>query len=145
MTSSYRQGTRLCQTTRFSRHRHINPFTNFHYVQYIVFVKYFFFLLLHSAFNKDLNYSRLMFINPLVPNDVYVSRTAQLISRRCILNIYSTNTVTEYSKHAAHSPFFFLSSRCRLFHNATFFGYCNIHILNTECSKILKKIPAPKC
>ena len=35
-------------------------------------------------------------------------------------------------------------SRCRLFHNATFFGSCNIHILNTECAKILKKIPAPK-
>ena len=31
-----------------------------------------------------------------------------------------------------------------LFHNAVFFGSCNIHILNTECAKILKKIPAPK-
>ena len=37
------------------------------------------------------------------------------------LNIYSTNTLTEYFKHAAHSLFFF-SSKCRLFHNATFFG-----------------------
>ena len=27
------------------------------------------------------------------------------------------------------------SSRCLLFHNATFFGSCNIHILNIECSK----------
>ena len=33
-------------------------------------------------------------------------------------------------KHAAHSPFF--SSKCRLFHNATFFGSCIIHILHTE-------------
>ena len=82
-------------------------------------------------------------INPLAPNDVNISRTAQLTSRRCILNIYSTNILTEYFKHAAHSPFFF-SSRCRLFHNAIFFGSCNIHILNTECAKILKKIPAPK-
>ena len=40
--------------------------------------------------------------------------------------------------------FFFLSSRCRSFHNTIFFGSCNIHILNTECAKILKKIPAPK-
>ena len=40
--------------------------------------------------------------------------------------------------------FFSLSSRCRLFHNATFFGSRNIHILYTECAKILKKIPAPK-
>ena len=39
---------------------------------------------------------------------------------------------------------FFFSSRCSLFHNATFFDSCNIHILNTECAKILKKIPAPK-
>ena len=39
---------------------------------------------------------------------------------------------------------FFLSSRCRLFHNAIFFGSCNIHILNTGCAKILKKISAPK-
>ena len=81
---------------------------------------------------------------PWAPNDVYICRSAQLTSRRCILNIYSTNILTEYFKHDAHSPFFFLSSRCRLFHNATFFGSCNIHILNTECAKILKKIPAPK-
>ena len=39
---------------------------------------------------------------------------------------------------------FFFSSRCRLFHNAIFFGSCNIHILNTGCAKILKEIPAPK-
>ena len=45
-------------------------------------------------------------------------------------------------KLAAHSPFF-LSSRCRLFLNATFFGSCNIHILYTGCAKILKKIPSP--
>ena len=32
---------------------------------------------------------------------------------------YSTNIRTEYVKDAAHSPFFF-SSKCRLFHNATF-------------------------
>ena len=36
----------------------------------------------------------------------------------------------------------FLSSRCRLFHNAIFFGSCNIHILNTECAKIKKKTGA---
>jgi hypothetical protein len=47
-------------------------------------------------------------LNPLAPNDVYISRTAQLTSRRCILNIYSTNILTEYFKHAAHSPFFSL-------------------------------------
>ena len=75
----------------------------------------------------------------------YICRTAQLTSRRCILNIYSTNILAEYFKHAAYSSFFFsLSSRCRLFHNAIFFGSCNIHILNTECAKILKETPVPK-
>ena len=50
-----------------------------------------------------------MFIfNPLAPNDLYMRRRAQLTSRRCILNIYSTNTLTEYFKHAAHSPSFSL-------------------------------------
>jgi hypothetical protein len=34
---------------------------------------------------------------------------------------------------------FFFSSRCRLFHNAIFFGSCNIHILNTECAENLKE------
>jgi hypothetical protein len=47
---------------------------------------------------------------------------------------FSTNISTEYFKHAAHSPFF--SSKCRLFHNATFFGYCIIHILHRGCAKI---------
>ena len=49
----------------------------------------------------------LCIINPLTPNDVYICRTAQLTSRRCILNIYSTNILNEYFKHAAHSPSFF--------------------------------------
>ena len=35
-------------------------------------------------------------INPLAPNDLYIRHTAQLTSRRSILNIYSTNTLTEY-------------------------------------------------
>jgi hypothetical protein len=34
---------------------------------------------------------------------------------------FSTPISTEYFKHAAHSPFF--SSKCRLFHNATFFWF----------------------
>ena len=82
-------------------------------------------------------------INPLAPNDVYVRRTAQLTSIRCILNIYSTNILPEYFKHAAYSPFFFLF-KMPFIHNAIFFGSCNIHTLNTECAKILKKIRTPK-
>jgi len=34
-----------------------------------------------------------------------------------------------------HTPF--LPSKCRLFHNATFFGSCIIHILHTGCAKDL--------
>jgi len=74
------------------------------------------------------------FVNRLTPNDRYMGRTALLTSRCYILYSYSINIRNEYFKHAAHSPFF--SSKCRLFHNATFFGSCIIHILNTGCVKI---------
>ena len=33
----------------------------------------------------------------------------------------------------------FFSSKCRLFHNATFFGSCIIHILNTGVLKFKRK------
>ena len=91
---------------------------------------------------EDLRITLQMIFNPLGPNDVYIRRTAQLTSRRCILNIYSKNILTEYFKHAALLRFF-LTSRCRLFHNAIFYSSCNIHILSTGCAKILKKISAP--
>jgi hypothetical protein len=39
--------------------------------------------------------------HPLTPKGHYSGRTAPLTSRRCILNIYSTNIRTEYFKHAA--------------------------------------------
>ena len=38
----------------------------------------------------------------------------------------------------------FFSSKCRLFHNTTLFGFCITHILNTECAKIWKKIRRQK-
>ena len=47
-------------------------------------------------------------LNRLTPNDPYMGRNAPLTSKRCILYIYSTNTATEYFKHALYSPFFFL-------------------------------------
>ena len=49
-------------------------------------------------------------INRLTPNDPYMSRTAPLTSKRCILYIYSTNIGTEYFKHALYSPFFSLQN-----------------------------------
>jgi len=43
-----------------------------------------------------------------------MGRTSPLTSKRCILYIYSTNTGTEYFKHALYSPVFSL-------HNAVCF------------------------
>ena len=80
----------------------------------------------------------LLCLNRLTPNDPYMGRTAPLTSKCCILYIYSTNTGTEYFKHALYSPFFF-SSKCSLFHNANLFGFRIIHILYTACAKIKKK------
>ena len=50
-------------------------------------------------------------LNHLPPNDNYMGRTAQLTS----------------------------PSKCRLFHNATFFGACIIDILNTGVLKFKRK------
>ena len=51
-----------------------------------------------------------LFFNHLTPNDPYMSRTAPLTSKPCILYIYSTNIGTEYFKHALYSPFFSLQN-----------------------------------
>ena len=80
--------------------------------------------------------------NPLTPNDPYRGRTSPLISKRCILYVYSTNTGTEYFKNGIFLRFF--SSKCSLFHNSNVFGSCNIHILYTGCAKIKKKSGAKR-
>ena len=49
-------------------------------------------------------------LNPLTPKDLYMSRTAPLTSKRCILYICSTNVGAEYFKHALYSPFFSLQN-----------------------------------
>jgi hypothetical protein len=64
---------------------------------------------------------------------IYDGRTATLQMLHFIYFL-STNVSTEYCKHDAHTLFF--SSKCRLFHNATFLGSCIIHILHTGCAKI---------
>ena len=76
-------------------------------------------------------------VNRLTPNDPYMGRTAPLTSKLYILYIYSTNTGTEYFKHALYSPLF-SSSKCSLFHNANLFGSSIIQILYTACVKIKK-------
>ena len=50
------------------------------------------------------------FINHLTPYDPYMSRTAPLTSKRCILYIYSTNIGAEYFKHALYCPVFSLQN-----------------------------------
>ena len=83
-------------------------------------------------------------VNPLTPNDLYISRTAPLTSKSCILYIYSTNVCTEYFKHALYSPFFplqnavcFIMLTCLV--PVLFTFSCIIHILYTVCAKIKKK------
>ena len=49
-------------------------------------------------------------LNPLTPNDLYISRTTPLTAKRCILYIYSTNVGTEYFKQPLYSPFFSLQN-----------------------------------
>jgi len=49
-------------------------------------------------------------LNLLTPNDPYRGRTAPLVSKRCILYIYSTNIGTGYFKHGIYSPFFSLQN-----------------------------------
>ena len=94
---------------------------------------------------KILSQALFEYLNLLTPNDLYMSHSAPLTSKRCILHTYSTNVGTEYFKHAVNSPFF-SSSKCSLFHYANIFGSYIIHILCTGCAKIKKKIiPAPKC
>ena len=89
--------------------------------------------------DEEMGWKGFEWINPLTPNDHYSGRTAPLTSKRCSLYIYSTNIGTEYFKHGIYSPFFFLISKCILFHNSNVFGSCIIHVLYTECAKIKKK------
>ena len=66
-----------------------------------------------KAYKKEdtaLRYTHCSQLNPLTPNDLYMSRTAPLTSKRCILYIYSTNVCTEYFKHALYFPFFSLQN-----------------------------------
>ena len=103
------------------------------------------FLLLHRAHCYDYffytnSYTLLhtlktpVHINLYEPCVLYIGRAYRYPPDVAFYIFLSTNISTEYFKHAAHSPFF--SSKCRLFHNATFFGFCIIHILHTGCAKI---------
>jgi hypothetical protein len=73
-------------------------------------------------------------LNISEPCVIYIRRAYRYPTDVAFCIYFSTNVSTEYFKHAARSPFF--SSKCRLFHNATRFGSCIIHILHTVCAKI---------
>ena len=83
-------------------------------------------------------------LNPLTPNELYISRTTPLTSERCILYIYSTNISTEYFKHALYSPFFFSLQNAVCFIMLTSL----VHVLFTfyiqGVLKLKKIFPAPK-
>jgi hypothetical protein len=75
-----------------------------------------------------------MFINHLTPNGHFSGRTAtanlQMLHFLFIQKIYVLNIL-----NMLHTLRFFLF-KMPLFHNATFFGSCIIHILYTGCAKI---------
>ena len=81
-------------------------------------------------------------INPLTPNDLYISRTTPLTSKRCILYIYSTNIGTEYFKHALFLRFFLQNAICFIMLT------CLVPVLFTfyiqDVLRLKKIIPAPK-
>ena len=60
--------------------------------------------------DDEISSSVVLIITPLTPTDPFRGRTAPLISKRCILYIYSTNIRTEYFKHGIYSPFFSLQN-----------------------------------
>jgi hypothetical protein len=90
------------------------------------------FIVLTQARHLFLSWVKLTFKNRA--SYIEEGRTASLQMLHFTYIFFSTNISTEYFKHSAHSMFF--SSKCRLFHNATFFGSCIIHILHIVCSKI---------
>jgi hypothetical protein len=121
-------------TLRFQVAEHVRFYICFGFKLFIIYWKkrlYFMFALFISV---ELWLYRQLIFNLEEPCILYIP----LPSKRCILYIFSTNKSTEHFKHAAHSPFF--SSKCRLFHNATFFGFCVIYILDTGVLKFKCKI-----
>jgi hypothetical protein len=64
---------------------------------YGIFLKQDFFCAMQSSYLT----CAFILLNPLAPSDPYMGHTAQLTSRRCILNTCSTNVCPEYFKCAA--------------------------------------------
>ena len=94
---------------------------------------------LFSSFGRDITTHRPVttrFVEvPMRPNDPYRGRTAPLISKRCILYIYSTNIGTEYFKRGIYSPFFPLQNAV-CFITLTYL----VPILFTFCIQVVLKL-----
>ena len=82
-------------------------------------------------------------VNPLTHNDPYRGRTASLISRSCVLYIYTTNIGTEYFKHGIYSPCFFLQNAV-CFIILTYLVPVLFTFYIQGVLKLKKIIPAPK-
>ena len=97
-------------------------------------IQRFSFMQWHSSSFFSGHFDFALLINHLTPNDHFSGRTAPLTSRCCIFlfiqQIYVLNILNVLHTRC------FSSSKCPLFHNATFFGSCIIHILYTMCAKI---------
>jgi hypothetical protein len=64
-------------------------------------VKEFYPQALTETYTPSITLSASKELDPEINGSVYVSSLSPITSRRCILNIYSTNILTEYFKHAA--------------------------------------------
>jgi hypothetical protein len=81
-------------------------------------------------------------LNHLTPNGHFSGRTAPLTYRCCIFLFIQQIYVLNMLNMLHTLRFFFF--KCRLFHNATFFGSCIIHILYTGVLKFKRKFRLQK-
>jgi hypothetical protein len=93
------------------------------------------------ACKKGENYLTPYHFNLQEPSVLYIGRTGrtQHYPPNTPFYIFIQQISVLNFLNMLHILRFFFSSKCRLFHNATFFGSCIIRILHTGCAKI--KIP----